>query len=217
MPRGAGPRAAAHLVHQLLLSPYHHRTSPVHRFPAIGKVTGVVALVFTVVLLPRAAWAAYGACGAARVLIAALSRIPARRLAKKLLLLEPFVLGVAALSLLQPDGTRVFLAMLAKSTLCLFAIVLLSSTTRFSDVLRVLWRLRVPPLLVTSLALMYRYLSLLVDEAARMHRARRRRTLSPGRVLAWRAAATVAAHLFVRSSERAERVYAAMCARGWKT
>jgi cobalt/nickel transport system permease protein len=204
-------------VHQLLLSPYHHRSSPVHRFPAIGKVAGAVTLVFTVVLLPRTAWTAYGACGAALVLIAALSRIPARRLAKKLLLLEPFVLGVAALSLLQPGGTSVFLAMLTKSTLCLFSIVLLSSTTRFSDVLRVLWRLRVPRLLVTSLALMYRYLSLLVDEAARMHRARRSRTFLPGRVLAWSSSATVAAHLFVRSSERAERVYAAMCARGWRT
>ncbi len=30
-------------------------------------------------------------------------------------------------------------------------------------------------------------------------------------------AAEVAARLFVRSSERAERIYAAMCARGWRT
>ena len=28
--------------------------------------------------------------------------------------------------------------------------------------------------------------------------------------------ATVIGHLFIRSSERAERIYAAMCARGWQ-
>lgn len=180
-------------------------------------MAAAVAVVAAVVLLPRGAWPVYGACAAALVLVAALARVPARHLALRLLLLEPFVVGVAALSLLQPGGTLVFLAMLAQSTLCLFAMVVLASTTRFSGVLRVLWRLRVPPLLVTSLALMYRYLSLLVDETARMHRARKSRSFSPDRVLAWRSAATVAAHLFIRSSERGERIYAAMCARGWRT
>ncbi len=204
-------------MHQRLLSPYQHRASPIHRLPAAAKVAGAVALVVAVVLLPRGAWPVYGACATALVLVAALARVPARHLALRLLLLEPFVVGVAALSLLQPGGTRVFLAMLAKSTLCLLAMIVLASTTRFSDVLRVLWRLRVPPLLVTSLALMYRYLSLLVDETVRMHRARKSRTFTPDRVLAWRSAATVAAHLFIRSSERGERIYAAMCARGWRT
>ena len=176
-----------------------------------------MALVGSVVLLPRGAWAAYALVGAALVLAAALSRIPALVLARKLVLLEPFVLGVAALSLLQPHGPAVFASMLVKSTLCLFAMVLLTSATRFTDVLGVLWRLRVPALLVTSLALMYRYLSVLVDESARMHRARRSRTFSGGRAFAWRSSATVVALLFVRSSERAERIYDAMCARGWRT
>ena len=200
-----------------LLSPYHHGASPVHRLPAMPKAALAVALVVTVVLLPRDAWTGYAACGAFLGLVAALSRLPARGLARRILLLEPFVLGVAALSLAQQGGGSVFLAMLTKSTLCLVTMVLLAGTTRFSDLLGVLWRLRVPALLVTSLALMYRYLSLLVDEAARMGRARRSRSFAGGRGPAWRGSASVAAQLFVRSSERAERVYAAMCARGWRT
>jgi len=204
-------------MHRHLLSPYQHRSSPVHALPAGGKVAAAVAAVGAVVLLSRGAWAAYAGIGAALAVAAALSRIPPLLLLRKLVLLEPFVLGVAALSLLQPGGAAVFAAMLVKSTLCLFAMVLLSSTTRFTDLLAVLWWLRVPTLLVTSLALMYRYLSLLVDETVRMHRARRSRTFSGGRVFAWRASATVAAQLFVRSSERAERIYDAMCARGWRT
>ncbi len=200
-----------------LLSPYHHRESRVHRLPAGAKAGGAAALVAAIVLLPRDAWIAYAACAAFLVLVAALARLPARALARRILLLEPFVLGVAALSLAQPGGASVFLAMLTKSTLSLVTMVLLSGTTRFSDLLGVLGRLRVPALLVTALALMYRYLALLVDEAARMTRARRSRSFAAGRGIAWGGAATVAAQLFVRSSERAERVYAAMCARGWRT
>jgi cobalt/nickel transport system permease protein len=200
-----------------LLSPYEHRASPVHRLPAAAKIAFVGALVCTVVLVPLGAGMIYAVCAAALVVVAALARLPARHLAWRLLLLEPFVLGVAALSLLQPGGGRVFVAMLVRSTVCLFAMVLLASTTRFTDVLAVLWRLRVPALLVTSLALMYRYLSLLVDETGRLQRARRSRTFADGRAFAWRSSAAVAAHLFVRTSERAERVYDAMCARGWRT
>ncbi len=94
--------------------------------------------------------------------------------------------------------------------------VLLANTTPFADVLRVLTAARLPSLLVTTVSLMYRYLFVLVDEAARMRRARASRTFTARRGLAWSAAATVVSQLFVRSSERAERIYAAMCARGWQ-
>jgi cobalt/nickel transport system permease protein len=77
-------------------------------------------------------------------------------------------------------------------------------------------RMRVPSLLVTTLALAYRYLFLFIDEAERMQRARAARTFSAGRSHWWHAAASVAAMLFVRATERAERIFAAMCARGWR-
>jgi cobalt/nickel transport system permease protein len=204
-------------VHRALLEPYQHQRSAIHRLPAGLKAGGALAFVLAIVLLPRGSWAAYAAGGALLLLLAGLSRIPPAALVRRLLLVEPFALGVAALSLLQPDGLRVFAVTLTKSTLCLFCMVLLSSTTRFSSILRVLWRIRVPSLLVTTLALMHRYLFLLVEETGCMVRARRSRTFTRDRASAWRSSASVIAHLFVRSSERAERIYSAMCARGWKT
>jgi cobalt/nickel transport system permease protein len=63
---------------------------------------------------------------------------------------------------------------------------------------------------------MYRYLSVLVDEAERMQRARASRTFTRRRSHLWQSLGTVLGQLFVRSTERAERIYAAMCARGWK-
>ena len=204
------------LVHDELLNPYRHGASLIHRLPAPVKLLGAAACVLVSVLLPRTAWPAYAGMGAGLLLVALLSSVSLRHLGRRLLLAEPFAVGVALLALLQDHGLQVFLAMLAKSTLCLFCIILLNSTTRFTDLLQVFRRLRVPALLVVTLALMHRYLFVLVDETARLRRARRSRTFTTGRVFGWRLTATVAAQLFVRTSERAERVYAAMCARGWK-
>lgn len=135
---------------------------------------------------------------------------------RRLLVLEPLALGAAALSWFQPGGGRVFAMIVARSTLCLVAMILLGGTTPFAELLRVLRAARAPALLVTTLALMVRYLAVIADESQRMRRARQSRTLARGRAARWRGLATVAAMLFVRSSERAERVYAAMAARGWR-
>ena len=204
-------------MYHVLLEPYQHQRSAIHRLPAGVKSGGALTFVLIIVLLPRSAWPGYAAGAALLLLLAGLSRIPAGALARRILLVEPFVLGVALLSLLQQDGLRVFATTLTKSTLCLFCMVLLSSTTRFSAILRVLWRIRVPALLVTTLALMVRYLFLLVEETGGLSRARRSRTFTRDRASAWRSSASVIAYLFLRSSERAERIYAAMCARGWKS
>jgi cobalt/nickel transport system permease protein len=198
------------------LSPYQHGSSAVHRLPAGVKLLAAVACVVLIVLLPRGAWWAHGAVAAGLAVVAVESRADLRGMLLRLLLLEPFVLGIALLALLRPGGLALFLSMLAKSTLCLATMILLTATTRFSDLLGVLWRIRVPALLVTTLALMHRYLFVLVEELERMQRARRSRTFSAGRSSAWRNSAQVAGQLFVRTSERAERVYLAMCARGWK-
>ncbi|MBM3888769.1 MAG: cobalt ECF transporter T component CbiQ [Verrucomicrobia bacterium] len=196
---------------------YHSRSdSPIHRAPAAAKLAVAVALLLGTVLCPMTQPLGFAAVAAVLIVVAALSRIPAAFLVKRLLLLEPFALGVALLTLFQPHGGRIFLTILLKANLCLLTMILLSNTTPFSDVLRVLKRLRVPALLVTTLALMYRYLFVLVEETGRMSRARASRTFSRRRGLVWRSLASVIGQLFIRSTERAERIYAAMCARGWR-
>jgi len=198
------------------LDRYSRLESPVHRWPAGVKLATAFLLVLLLVLTPLAtrwffAMVAAGLCGAALA-----ARIPFSYLGKRLLLVEPFVLGMAVLTLLQPGGRVVFLGIVVKSTLCLLTMVLLASTTPFAELLRVLRRARVPALLVTTLALLYRYLFVLVDETERMNRARHSRTFTGRRWGTWKTLADVIGQLFVRSTERAERIYAAMCARGWK-
>jgi cobalt/nickel transport system permease protein len=200
-----------------LLSPYEHGESRVHGSAPGLKLAAALGCILLVVWLPHGSWAAYAALGAGLTAVAVAARAELRTLALRVLLVEPFVIGIALLVLLRPGGLPLFLSIVAKSTLCLATMVLLTATTRFSDLLGVMWRMRVPALLVTTLALMHRYLFVLLEESERMQRARRSRTFVTGRIGAWRRGADVAGLLFVRASERAERVYLAMCARGWRS
>ena len=194
------------------VDPHSRIDSPIHRLPAAAKLLAALAILIVTVSTPRA----FVPVAAALAMTAALSRIPPLFLLKRLLFLEPLALGVAILTLLQPHGGKIFALIVVKATLCLLTVILLSNTTPFAEVLRVFRRARVPALLITTLALMYRYLFVLVEESGRMSRARACRTFASGRTGAWKSLAAVVGRLFVRSTERAERIHAAMCARGWR-
>jgi cobalt/nickel transport system permease protein len=196
---------------------YHSkRSSALARLPA-GLKLGV-ALVMIVGTVAAPSWAVGWFVGMGLVLAAAvvLGRVPVLFLLKRLAWLSPFVLSVALVNALQA-GARASWEMVAlRSTICLLTVIVVSNTTPFSGVLRVLRRVRVPGLLITTIALMHRYLFVLVEEAERMRRARASRTFTRKRGTRWQALSTVVGQLFVRASERAERIYDAMCARGWR-
>jgi cobalt/nickel transport system permease protein len=186
------------------------------RLPAALKLGVALVVIIGTVLAPSRAvgWFA----GASLLLLVAvlLSRIPLLFLLKRLAWLSPLILSVALVNALQPAARGSWLTVAVKSTICLLAVILVSNTTPFSRILRVLKGVRVPGLLITTIALMHRYLFVLVEEAERMRRARASRTFTPRRGARWQALSTVVGQLFVRASERAERIYDAMCARGWK-
>lgn len=195
---------------------HSHSDSPVHRLPVFVKLGLALLVVIVTVLLPIEEKSWFIAVGILLALTALLSRIPILFLLKRILLLSPFILGVALINAFQPSTRGTWVGVAVKSSLCLFTVILVSNTTPFSKILRVLQKVRVPALLITTIALMHRYIFVLADEAERMSRARASRTFAPGRRFQWRTLATVVGQLFVRASERAERIYDAMCARGWK-
>jgi cobalt/nickel transport system permease protein len=197
--------------------PYIDRGSLIHRSPAGVKLSIAVLLIITAIILPRANWLGYIVIGGFVILSALLSRLPYLKIIKRLLLLEPFVIVISILSLFQPDGDTIFISLITRGSISLCVMILLIATTRFSEIINVLWKARVPALLVTTLSLMYRYLFLIVSEADRMSRARAGRTFTRNRFFLWHNFAEIVGYLFVRTAGRAERIYAAMCARGWKT
>lgn len=195
---------------------YSRLVSPIHRISASVKLVSLILLLATIVTTPISLYAAFVVISILLLVVALMSRIPLMFLIQRMLLLELFVVGVAILSLLQANGVAVFTTLVVRSTLCLLAIMLFSNTTPFSELLELLRDWRVPVLLITLLALLYRYLFVIVDELERMQRARRSRTFTGNRTSAWHSLAAIVSQVFIRSTERAERIYAAMCARGWQ-
>jgi cobalt/nickel transport system permease protein len=196
--------------------PGHKQESSFSNVPAGAKLGATLVMVGSVTLMPRTVTPAYFIPAAVLLFLWAFSRMPVRYGFKRMLVAEFFIIGIAFMSLLSPGARPVFFAALIKSNLCVLCVVLLTWTTPFTEILATLRRLRVPPLMLTTLALMVRYLPVLGAEARRMERARASRTFTRGRWLTWRSLGEVISRLFVRSADRAERIYLAMCARGWK-
>jgi cobalt/nickel transport system permease protein len=120
-------------------------------------------------------------------------------------------------------GLSQFISILIKSGLSVIAAVIFTATTRFDEILIMLRSLGLPKELVAILGLMWRYLFILVDEAKCLLRARQSRsgagvfTTPSIRTLPIRIGTTgkMAGNLLLRALDRGERIYAAMCSRGY--
>ncbi len=127
-----------------VLDRYSRLDSPIHRLPAWLKFAIALAIVLCTALTSSFhAWY-FGGVAIFLVAYALLSRVPLAFLLRRILWLEPVVLGVAVLSLFQPGGGRIFALMATKGTLCLVTMVLLANTTPFAELLLVLRRIHVP-------------------------------------------------------------------------
>jgi cobalt/nickel transport system permease protein len=198
------------------LDRYSRLNSPLHRLPAATKLFIAIGFVLMIVSIPIRLPGVHAVLACLLMGSMLVSRIPLSFFLGRLLLLETFTLGIGLLALLGTNGLSVFLSIMTKSTLSLMTIILLSNTTPFSELLEVLKRLRFPSLIITILALMYRYIFVLIDEMERMLRARESRSFGTTHLTRWTILASLVGQLFIRSTERAERIYAAMSARGWK-
>ncbi|MFD3465518.1 cobalt ECF transporter T component CbiQ [Streptomyces sp. NPDC058682] len=207
---------------------YRHGHSPVHDLPAHCKLAATLAFVVVVVSTPREAVWAFGLYAVLIAAVAAVARIPAGFLLRRLLIEVPFV-AFAVLMPFVAEGERVQVLgmslsvsglwgawnVLAKGTLGVAASVLLASTTELRALLLGLQRLKLPPLLVQIASFMIRYGDVISDELRRMSIARRSRGFEASGIRHWGVLAKTAGALFIRSYERGERVYLAMVSRGY--
>ncbi|MEE1755857.1 cobalt ECF transporter T component CbiQ [Streptomyces sp. SP18CS02] len=207
---------------------YRPGNSPVHRLPGHCKLVAVLAFVVVVVSTPREAIWAFALYAALLGAVAAVSRIPARFVLRRLVIEIPFVAFAFLMPFVVPGEQTSFLGVplsvpglwgawnvLAKGTLGVAASVLLASTTELRALLLGLQRLKLPPLLVQIASFMIRYGDLITDEMRRMSIARRSRGFEARGVRHWGVLAKSAGALFIRSYERGERVHLAMISRGY--
>ena len=183
--------------------------------PRVKLLAALLLITFTALLPRRPDWL-YLFPGLILLGIWPQAGMPLAYAGRRILMVEVLVLGIALMPLIHPAATPMVLSAILKSNLCILALLLLTWTTPFYDILQELRRLRLPAVMLTTLTLMYRYLPVLLEESRRMQRARASRTFSHKRRLAWQSLTTIIGQLFLRSIDRAERIYLAMCARGWK-
>jgi len=112
-------------------------------------------------------------------------------------------------------GLALFKNILIKSFLSISAMSVLSATTGFSELIEALEKLKFPRIIIMLLSFMYRYLFVLAEEAARMSRARNMRYFGGGLFRQLRTTGNIIATLLLRALERSERVYSALCMRGF--
>lgn len=106
-------------------------------------------------------------------------------------------------------GLLSFAMILGRTFLCVAAVMILIAVTPFTDLMDALRRMHVPSVIADLLEMLYRYLSVLFEEAELMLTAFRLR--SGGRMLPEISEyAPLISQLFLRSADRAERIYDAM-------
>jgi cobalt/nickel transport system permease protein len=205
--------------------------SPIHRLDGRVKLLVVLACLCVWVTTPPGVWHPLGFALLLLATAVALSKVPPGYLLSRSLpaagfvaliaVLAPFRPGEAVLFRLGPavavsrEGAVLYAAVVSKAFLSVTAVVLLSSTTSFAGILEALDRLRTPRSVVLIVSFAYRYLFVIVEEALRMKRARDARLFGGRWVWHSRVIGQMIGSLFLRSYERAERVYQAMIARGY--
>ncbi|HOT91780.1 MAG TPA: cobalt ECF transporter T component CbiQ [Anaerolineae bacterium] len=224
------------------LDPYRPRASVVHGLDPRVKLGLTLAFIVTTALTPPGAWPIFIVLCALSLATTLLSELGVGYVLTRALLALPFALvalptlftttGMPLLTLpaslpltLTVEGVARFAGIAFKSWLSVQMAVILVGSTPFPDLLLAMRALKIPRLLAAIVGLMWRYLFVLADEALRLLRARESRSAAAhdgrgrrvGGSLIWRARVTggMVGNLFLRAFDRADRIYAAMLARGY--
>ncbi len=201
--------------------------SAVHRLHPMAKL---IATAFYIIAV-----ASYGRYDAGGLMVyafypavmMAVSETPCRFLLRRFLPALPFVLLAGISNVLFDTQTAFFIGpvgvsfgvlslavILIKAWLSVTVVLILAATTPMQDLACQLARLRIPAVLVMLVAMTYRYMGILSDEAHAMFTAYTLRAPKQ-KGIAMAHMGSFTGQLLLRSIGRAERVYAAMKCRGF--
>lgn len=225
-------------MHLNTFDQYQQNKSWIHQLDPRVKVVTAILFIISTAVLPDGAWLAFMISWSLVIGAALAAHIQPWFVIKRSLLVLPFLLAAVTILFTLPgaiiwrgpmgltisdNGLIRFASILLRSWISVQMAIVLTSTTRFPDILHALRHLKVPAILVSILAFMYRYLFVMADEVGRMLRARAARSArfpgqKGGRSLWWRSkvAGNMVGQLFLRSIERSDRVYQAMLSRGYR-
>lgn len=216
------------------LDQYSDGDSFIHRLDPRTKFITTLVFILAVVSTPLERWQPFALYLFLIAALLLLSKVPILYVLRRSLVIMPFVLMIAIFIPFFKEGEvagsyniwfwqvsvtysglQVLVNIVIKAWLSVLSLILLTSTTKITNLLKGLEQLRMPRVMVMILSFMYRYIFVLVDEVMRMRQARDSRNFGGKRLWQIRAIGNMIGTLFIRSYERGERVYAAMVARGF--
>jgi len=205
---------------------YRHGQSPLHRVAPQVKIVTAFGLVCAIALTPRTAIWAFVAYAVIVVGLIVLARLPGGFIARRAIVLIPFLL-VALLLPIVGSGERVEVLGLslseqglwdmwnvfAKAGLGFLVAVVLAATTEIADLLRGLDALHMPRIVTSIIGFAVRYIDIVGADFGRMRIALASRGYQGRSLATWGIYAKTIGSVFVRTYERGERVYLAMLSR----
>ncbi len=190
-----------------------------HRLPTGFKLGVTAGVILVGCLIPVEYWQAHVMLLTLVFVGHTFAGIPLSYLMRRLSLFMPMLLLLSmSLPLSQGGdaGWRMAGAILLRGLLAFTTMLWLVNITTTDRLLVAMRKYGVPGIIVATLAFMYRYLFLVWDELDRMRNARQARTFGrPTLGQRWKYGTQLIGMLLVRSLTRSERIYGAMCARGW--
>ncbi len=201
--------------------------SPLHRLDPRAKLITTLLFIVTVVSFDKYTLSAFLPFFLYPAALITSGKIPARYIINKVLLVCPFAILIGIFNPIidtqilfhignmeVSDGWVSFFSIIIKSLLTVSAALILISLTGFNAVCEALIKLGIPRPFVIQLLFFYRYLFVLTDEAQRMDRARALRSFNTSSMKLYTFSSFIG-HLLLRTLDRAERIYLAMCSRGF--
>jgi len=208
---------------------YAYLESPFHRFDPRAKLISVLVLIFAIVLLDDVLLLSMALLIA--MTFVTISRIPLLFLLRRLRFILLFLFTVFIVLVLTVPGDYIFdfhllhlskegINIATKVTLRALSVMLLVfpmiATVRFDNFIKSMESLRVPNKLVQIIAFSYRYIFVILNEFQRTMRAMESRGFKKrSNRFSLKVLGNAIGMLLIRSHERSERVYQAMCARGY--
>jgi len=216
------------------LDKYSDLGSIIHRLDPRVKLIFFFVLILVIVSTPPQELVKFSGYFLILLILVLLSRIPLPFVFVRSLVIIPFVLLTAIfipffkggevagsynfLTLhltISHKGILIFQNILIKSWLSVLSLTILTSTTKFSSLLKALEILKIPRVMILIASFFYRYMFLLVDELMRIKNARDSRSFKKNPVYQFKVIGYMIGELFIRTYERAERIYLAMLSRGF--
>ncbi len=205
-----------------------YQDTAIHRLDPRAKIVATGAFIITVVSFSNYEVTRLLPFFLFPVLLFALGDIPVAFILRKVLIVSPFAIFIGIFNPLLdrhtqyvlfalpiPGGWLSFLSIMLKFFLTITSALLLIATTSFPGICHGLRKLGMPELFVSQLLFLYRYIFVLTEKAMKVVRAQDMRSFGrKGRGM--KIFISIAGTLFLRTVERAERIYQAMLSRGFR-